>query len=36
MSSNVTDKGMKFEELVNVIIDTDAERYFQIGVQLPH
>ena len=36
MSSNVIDKGMKFEELENVIIDTDAERYFQIGVQLPH
>ena len=36
MSSDVTDKGMKFKELENVIIDTNVERYFQIGVQLPH
>ena len=27
---------MKCEELEKVIIDADVEKYFQIGVQLPH
>ena len=24
------------EELEKVIVDTDADKYFQVGVQLPH
>ena len=35
MSSDIADEGVKFEELENVIIDTNTERYFQIRVQLP-
>ena len=30
MSSDIADEGVKFEELENVIIDTNTERYFQI------
>ena len=35
MSSYIADEGVRFEELENVIIDTNTERYFQIRVQLP-
>ena len=35
VSSKVADEEVKCEELEKVIIDTDAERYFQIEVQLP-
>ena len=35
MSLDIADEGVKFEELENVIIDTNTERYFQIRVQLP-
>ena len=33
-SSNVVDEGVKCKELEKVIIDVDAKKYFQIGVQL--
>ena len=35
VSSDIADEGVRFEELENVIIDTNTERYFQIRVQLP-
>ena len=34
-SSNVVDGGLTCEELEKVIIDADAEKYFQVEVQLP-
>ena len=35
ISSNVVDEEVKCEELERVIIDTNVEKYFQVGVQLP-
>ena len=33
-SEDTTNEGVKCEELEKVTIDTDHEKYFQIGVQL--
>ena len=35
VSSDVVDEGLKCEELEKVIIESDVEKYFQGGVQLP-
>ena len=35
VSSDVVYDGVKCEELEKVIIDSNVEKYFQVGVQLP-
>ena len=34
-SPDIGDGGVMYEELERVTVDTDAEKYFQIGIQLP-